>query len=125
MLKEFREFLTKSNALALAIGVIIGAALGKVVSSLVADILMPIIGIVLPKGGWREAKLHLAGSNYILYGDFLGNIVDFLVIALIVFIVTKALIKPAPAPETVTCEFCKEANTKGATRCKYCTSTIG
>lgn len=105
MFKEFKEFLTKSNALALAIGVIIGAASGKVVSALVADILMPIIGLALPKGDWRDAQIILSQStdaagkatvNAIKYGDFLGNVVDFIAIAFVVFMVTKALLKPAP-----------------------------
>jgi large conductance mechanosensitive channel len=134
MLKEFKEFLTKTNALALAIGVIIGAASGKVVSALVADILMPIIGLILPKGDWREAQIVLSKTvdkagkesiNAIKYGDFLGNTVDFIAIALVVFFVTKALLKPAPAAPSQTCPFCKEANAVDATKCKACTSALG
>lgn len=133
MLLEFKAFLTKSNALALAVGVIIGAAMGKVVSALVADILMPIIGMVLPKGDWRDAQIVLsegvdragkATVNAIKYGDFLGNIVDFVAIALIVFLITKALLKPAPETPTQTCPFCKEINAVEATRCKACTSAL-
>ena len=133
MLQEFKAFLTKSNALALAVGVIIGAAMGKVVSALVADILMPIIGMILPKGDWRNAQIVLsegvdkagkATVNAIKYGDFLGNIVDFVVIAFIVFMVTKALIKPDPATPTQTCPFCKETNAVDATKCKACTSAL-
>ena len=133
MLSEFRAFLTKSNALALAVGVIIGAAMGKVVSALVADILMPIVGLVLPKGDWREAQFVLSqvtdptgkvSVNAIKYGDFLGNIVDFVVIAFIVFMVTKALLKPAPEVPTRTCPYCKETNAEDATKCKACTSAF-
>lgn len=136
MIKDFKEFLTKTNAMALAIGVIIGAASGKVVSALVADIFMPIIGLILPKGDWREAQIELSQSldkngkvtvNAIKYGDFVGNIVDFIAIALVVFIVTKALMKEPPAtpPEpTQTCPFCKESNAVDATKCKACTSTL-
>ena len=114
MLTEFKEFLTKSNALALAVGVIIGAASGKVVSALVADILMPIIGLALPKGDWREAAIELSRStdaagkitiNAIKYGDFIGNVVDFAAIALVVFLITKALLKPAPAAPSQTCPY--------------------
>src|SRR5580700_5713349 len=121
MIKDFKEFLTKTNAMALAIGVIIGAASGKVVSALVADILMPIIGLILPKGDWREKQIVLSQSfdhgkesiNAIKYGDFLGNVVDFIAIALVVFVVTKALMKEPPAapPEpSQICPFCKESN---------------
>jgi len=133
MLTEFKEFLTKSNALALAVGVIIGAASGKVVSALVADILMPIIGLALPKGDWREAAIELSRStdaagkitiNAIKYGDFIGNVVDFAAIALVVFLITKALLKPAPAAPSQTCPYCKESNAVEATKCKACTSVL-
>src|SRR6185369_15761888 len=99
MWPEFKAFLTKSNALALAIGVIIGAAMGKVVTALVGDLLMPVIGMAMPKGDWRQAQWVLsegvdaAGKptvNAIKYGDFLGNVVDFIVIAFVVFLITKA-----------------------------------
>lgn len=133
MLSEFKSFLTKSNALALAIGVIIGAAMGKVVSALVADILMPVVGMILPKGDWREAQIVLSQAtdaagkttvNAIKYGDFLGNVIDFVVIAFIVFVVTKALIKEAPPAPTKECPFCKESNNPDATKCKACASAI-
>ena len=133
VLQEFKEFLTKTNALALAIGVIIGAASGKVVSGLVADILMPIIGLVLPKGDWKEAQVVLSRStdaagkvtvNAIKYGDFIGNVVDFIAIAVVVFFLTKALLKPAPEAPSQTCPYCKEANALDATKCKACTSAL-
>ncbi len=133
MMGDFKAFLTKSNALALAIGVIIGAALGKVVTALVNDILMPVMGLILPKGDWREAQIVLSTStdvankvtvNAIRYGDFLGNVIDFIVIALIVYMITKALLKPAPAPPVKSCPFCKEDNAPEATKCKACTSEI-
>jgi len=133
MVSEFKSFLTKSNALALAVGVIVGAAMGKVVSALVADVLMPIIGLVMPKGDWREAQIILsqgvdaAGKptvNAIKYGDFLGNVVDFVVIAFVVFLVVKALIKPAPEAPSKECPFCKEKNAADATKCKACASGI-
>ncbi len=136
MLQEFKAFLTKSNALALAVGVIIGGASGKVVTALVNDILMPVIAIVLPKGDWREQKIILSTAkdaagkvteNAIKYGDFLGNMVDFIAIALVVFLITKWLLKPAPetpAAPTQTCPFCKEANAIDATKCKCCASSL-
>lgn len=133
MLKDFKEFLLKTNALALAIGVIIGAASGKLVSALVADMLMPLIGLILPKGDWRDAQIVLNQStdaagkvtvSAIKYGDFLGNMVDFIVIALVVYLVTKMLLRPAPAAPTQTCPYCKEANVIDATKCKACTSVL-
>ena len=133
MLKEFKEFLLKTNALALAVGVIIGAAVGKVVSSLVGDILMPVIGIALPGGAWREQKFVLSANpdgtpaNAITYGAFLGNIVDFVIVAFVVFLITKALLKPAPAPPappTKTCPACLETIPQAASRCRACTSSV-
>jgi large conductance mechanosensitive channel len=133
MLKEFKEFLLKTNALALAVGVIIGAAVGKVVSSLVSDILMPIIGLFVPGGAWREAGIVLTRkpdgtpAAQITYGAFLGSVVDFIIIALVVFLITKALLKPAPAPPaapTKECPFCKETLPATATKCRACTSAV-
>src|SRR5579862_6369751 len=133
MIQDFKAFLTKSNALALAIGVIIGAASGKVVSALVADILMPIIGLILPKGDWQQAQIVLSRGmdakgnptvNAIKYGDFLGNVVDFIAIALVVFLITKALLKPEPPAPSQTCPYCKESNAVDATKCKACTSAL-
>jgi large conductance mechanosensitive channel len=136
MIAEFRGFLTKTNALALAVGVIIGAAVGNVVSGLAADILMPLIGRALPSGDWRQAKYVLstgidaAGKpteNAILYGHFLGTIVDFIVIAFVVFLIVKALVKPVPAPPAEpmkACPECLEMVPAAARRCRACTSAI-
>lgn len=132
MLQEFKAFLTKSNALALAVGVIIGAATGKVVSGVVDDLLMPVIGILLPAGDWREAKLVLrtvvdakgkVSESAIAYGHLLGTLVDFVLIAFVVFMVTKALLKPAaPPPPTKNCPECLEGIPLEARRCKACGS---
>src|SRR5690242_10814348 len=128
--KDFREFLLKQNALALAVGVVIGAAVGKVVSAIVDDIIMPIVGILLPGGEWRAWEIPLthdaAGkvTNAIKYGDLLGRFVDFAIVALVVFFVTKALIKTPPPAPTKTCPRCTEALPTAATRCKYCTSDV-
>jgi large conductance mechanosensitive channel len=133
VLNEFKEFLLKTNALALAIGVIIGAAVGKVVSSLVGDILMPVIGLLIPGGTWREASIVLVQKPdgtpgaAITYGTFLGAVIDFVIIALVVFMITKALLKPAPAapgPPTKECPFCKEAVPAAATKCRACASSV-
>ena len=134
MLQEFKVFLTKSNALALAVGVIIGAATGKVVSGVVDDLLMPIIGLILPAGDWREAKFVLKTVtdakgkitvNAIAYGHLIGTIIDFFLIALVVFLVTKSLIKPAPpGPPTKNCPECLEAIPVEARKCKACGSSV-
>jgi large conductance mechanosensitive channel len=133
MWSEFKSFLLKTNALALAVGVIIGGAVGKVVSSIVSDILMPIIGLFIPGGAWREAGIVLSrkpdGSPaaQVTYGAFLGNLVDFVIIAFVVFMITKALLKPEPAPPappTKECPFCKESVPAAATKCRACASAI-
>jgi large conductance mechanosensitive channel len=136
MIKGFKEFLLKNNVLALAVAVIVGGAVGKVVSSLAADIIMPLIGMVLPSGDWRSAKLVLGKTigpdgkeaiNSVNYGTFFGSVVDFLIIAAVVYLMTKALIKEAPAPPpppTKNCPRCKEAIAIDATKCKFCTADI-
>jgi large conductance mechanosensitive channel len=136
MLAEFRGFLTKTNALALAIGVLIGAAVGNIVSALAADILMPIIGVFMPGGSWRDAKIVLASTtdaagkvteNAILYGHFIGMFIDFLIISLVLFLIVKALVRPQPvtAPEpTRVCPECLEVIPQAARRCRACTATV-
>jgi large conductance mechanosensitive channel len=122
----FREFLLKQNALALAIGVVIGAAVGRVVTGIVEDVIMPVVGLVLPAGEWRNAVLPLPRGNALKYGDLLGRCVDFVLIAWVVYVVTKALLeKPAaPAPATRTCPECLEAVPAAARRCRACTSAL-
>jgi len=134
MLQEFKEFLTKSNAMALAVGVIIGAATGKVVSGVVDDLLMPIIGLVLPSADWREAKFVLrtvtdaqgkVTDTAIAYGHLIGTIIDFAFIALVVFLIMKALIKPPPpGPPTKNCTECLETIPSAARKCKACGSSV-
>src|SRR5215475_1075190 len=132
MIKGFKEFLLKNNVLALAVAVIVGGAVGKVVSSLAADLIMPLISLVLPSGEWRSAKLALSHTadgkeNALNYGTFFGNVVDFVIIAFIVYMITKALIKEAPSPPpppTKTCPRCKESIVPDATKCKFCTADI-
>ncbi|HXK03890.1 MAG TPA: large conductance mechanosensitive channel protein MscL [Verrucomicrobiae bacterium] len=136
MIKGFKEFLLKNNVLALAIAVIVGGAVGKVVSSLAADLIMPLISLVLPSGEWRAAKLVLSKTvgpdgkeavNALNYGTFFGNVVDFLIVAFVVYMLTKSLIKEAPAPPpppSKNCPRCKEAVAVDATKCKFCTADI-
>jgi large conductance mechanosensitive channel len=125
--REFREFLLKQNVIALAIGVVIGAAIGKVVSGVVDDVIMPLVGLVLPAGDWRQAKLALGGGNAILYGDLLGRLLDFGIVALVVFLILRALVKQpkaAPAAATKACPFCLETIPAAASRCRACGSTV-
>lgn len=126
MANEFREFLLKQNVIALAIGVIIGGALGKVVSGLVDDIIMPIVGVVLPGGDWRSAQIALSGNNAIKYGDLIGRIVDFVIVAAVVFVITKALLErnKAPAPATKACPECLELVPAAARKCRACASPV-
>ena len=99
MLKEFKEFISKGNVVDLAIGVIIGAAFGKIVTSLVNDIIMPIIGLILGKINFKTLSLILkpaegdADALTLNYGMFIQNIVDFLIIAFVLFIVLKIMLK--------------------------------
>jgi large conductance mechanosensitive channel len=136
VIAEFRGFLTKTDALALAVGVIIGAAVGKVVSSLAADILMPVIGMAMPGGDWRTAKIVLETTtgadgkvteNAILYGQFIGTIIDFIIISFVLFLIVRMLIRPAPAPaaeEMRKCPECLEMIPAVARRCRACAVVV-
>ncbi len=126
----FRDFLLKQNALALAIGVIIGVAMGNVVNSLVNDIIMPPIGLVLGRVDFTQMKWVLKSSGdpngevAIRYGLFVNAVIAFVVVALVAFLITKLLIRPAPPARTKTCPFCKESIPEDARRCRACTSQL-
>ena len=133
MIRDFRDFLFKQNALALAVGVIIGAAIGRVVQSIVGDLLMPIIGLAMPGGDWREARIVLAEAvgkdgkpviSSINYGAFLGTVIDFAIVAFVIFMILRVAIKPETPPATKTCPFCGETVPQAATRCRACTSAL-
>lgn len=132
MLAEFKGFLLKTNALALAIGVIIGGALGTVVNSLVNDIIMPPIGMALGGVDFSQLKIVLkeaAGGDAttevaIRYGTFINGIIAFIVIAFVVWQISRMLIKEPPPAEVKTCPFCKEANAPDASKCRACASAI-
>ena len=97
MLSEFRKWLTETNALALAMAVVIGGAVGKLVSALVDGVIMPLLGLIIPGGEWREVKIALdAEGNALGIGPVLGAAVDFIIIAAVVFIVSTKLIGAPP-----------------------------
>jgi large conductance mechanosensitive channel len=100
--KEFQEFIMKGNVVDLAVAVVIGGAFGKIVTSFVESIVMPLVSVVIPGGEWRNAKLVLGSvtdakgkvvENAVLIGSFFGSIVDFLVIALVIFLMIRTLAK--------------------------------
>jgi large conductance mechanosensitive channel len=148
MIKEFREFVTRGNAVDMAVGLIIGAAFGAIVGSLVTDVLMPPIGLALGKVDFANLFIVLksgavpgpyasvaaakeAGAVTLNYGVFINTIVSFLIIALAVFLVIRQFNKlkkkaeaPAAAPVTKECPYCLSAVAIKATRCPFCTSTL-
>ena len=141
MLKEFKEFAMRGNVMDLAIGVIIGGAFGKIVSSLVNDVVMPVIGLLLGKVDFSSLFINLSDTSYatlkeakdagaatLNYGNFLQIVVDFLIVAFVIFLMVRQLNKlkkPAQAPPpTKDCPFCISAIPFKATRCPYCTSEV-
>jgi large conductance mechanosensitive channel len=96
MIGEFKAFLMKHGVIALAVAVVIGGAVQKLVAAIVADLIMPIIGALTPSGDWRKATLTI-GAVKLGVGDFLGAILDFMIIALVVFLIVKALVKEPEA----------------------------
>lgn len=135
--EDFKKFAFKGNVIDLAVGVIIGAAFGKIVSAVVADVVMPIVGLVMPAGDWRNAGIVLRpGATpkddlVLKWGDFLGTIVDFFVVAVALFFIVSRLVKglekrlEGDKPvDTRECPFCCETVPVKATRCKFCTSEL-
>ncbi|MFN3490979.1 MAG: large conductance mechanosensitive channel protein MscL [Anaerolineales bacterium] len=129
MLKEFREFIARGNVLDLAIAVIIGGAFGKIVTSLVGDILTPLIGLLMGGINLSEEAVTI-GEAVIKWGAFVQSIFDFLVIAFVIFLIVRTANKmkkaPPPAdPTTKECNFCYSTISIKATRCPNCTSQLG
>ncbi len=98
MVGEFKAFLLKHGVIALAVAVVIGGAVQKLIAAIVADLIMPVIGALTPSGNWRTATVSI-GRVKLGVGDFLGAMVDFLIIAVVVFLMVKALVREKP-PET-------------------------
>ena len=136
LFKDFKRFALKGNVIDLSVGVVIGGAFGKIISSLVSDIVMPFISLLLPKGDWRKAEFVLLSAKGnvqevgLKYGNFLGSVLDFLIVAFALFLVVSKLMKMAEAkfsrsgPETRECPFCLETISSRAKRCKFCTSVL-
>ena len=143
MLKEFKAFAMKGNVLDMAIGIIIGAAFGRIVTSLVNDIVMPPIGVLLGKVDFSALYINLSGTAYptlaaakeagaatINYGLFINAVLDFIIVAFVLFLVIRQINrwsnKPAPAaaPTSKDCPFCVTAIPIKATRCPHCTSVL-
>jgi large conductance mechanosensitive channel len=142
MLKEFREFAVRGNVMDLAVAVIIGGAFGKIITSLVNDVLMPLIGLIL--GGLNFSGLFIAldGESYatleaaktadaaiLTYGIFIQAIVDFVIVAFVIFILVRTMNrmkKPQPAAEPTAkdCPYCFSTVPIKATRCPNCTSQL-
>ena len=141
MLKEFREFAMRGNLLDMAIGIIMGAAFGRIISSLVGDIIMPPIGLAL--GGLDFASLFVtlrggpfpsvaaakaAGAPTINYGFFINTIIDFVIVAFVVFLlirqVNRMQQKPEVTPTTKPCPYCVSTIPLKAVRCPNCTSEL-
>jgi len=124
MLKDFRNFLMKENFVALALAVVLGGAVGKVVQAIVDDFIMPIVGAITPSGEWQKATWDVASMKFGV-GNFLSILINFVIIAFVVWRISKLLEKPAPpAPVMRTCPFCKLAIDDAATRCPHCTSQL-
>ncbi len=119
---DFKEFIAKGNVIDLAVAVVIGGAFGKIVTALVGGLVMPLVGYVLPKGDWQTWTL-----DKFQIGPVLGAMVDFVLIALVVFLVfVKGFgsLKKKAEPDTKTCPACLEEVPKAASRCKHCTSQV-
>ena len=129
---EFKEFISKGNVLDLAVGVIIGGAFSTIVTSLTDNIINPLINCI--GGAEIQGKIHLVGDNYIDYGAFISAIINFLIMALVIFCIVKAVNKAmslghkkdeTPAEPTIkVCPFCKSEIAIDAVKCPHCTSDI-
>lgn len=143
MVEEFKKFVLRGNVIDLAVGFIMGAAFSKIVTSLVNDVIMPPIGLVLGRVDFSNLFINLsgqpitsvvdakkAGTPLIAYGAFLNTIIEFLILALVLFLmihnINRLLTKPQPAPSPTTkeCPFCYSAIAIKATRCPNCTSQL-
>lgn len=142
MFKEFKEFAMRGNVVDMAVGIIIGAAFGRIISSLVNDVIMPPIGLLLGKVDFSSLFVNLSGTPYatladakkvgapaIAYGAFLNTILDFGIVALVIFLLIRQMnkLKKQPAPAAATtkeCPYCLSVIPLKATRCGHCTAQL-
>lgn len=145
LIKEFKEFAVKGNVIDMAVGIIIGAAFGKIVTSFVNDVVMPPIGRLLGNVDFSNLFINLSGGDYnslaeakaagaatLNYGMFINTVIDFLIVAFVIFLVIKQINKlkrqpvpPPPGPATTKeCPFCLSVIPIKATRCPNCTSEL-
>jgi len=139
MLREFKAFVMRGNVVDLAVGIMIGAAFGKIVTSLVNDLLMPPIGLLLGRVDFSNLFLNLsrqpyatlaeakaAGAPTLNYGVFLNTVIDFVIVALAIFVVVRAInrLHQAPTPTTKPCPYCVSVIPLNARRCPQCTSDL-
>ena len=142
MLEEFKKFIMRGSVIDLAVGVIIGAAFGKIVSSLVEDIIMPPIGLLLGSVNFANLFVSLTGTEFatlaeaqaagaptLNYGLFIKNIIDFILLALVIFFMIRAINRlskkeEAKAPDTRECPLCLSQIPLKASRCPACTSEV-
>mgnify|MGYP000437909060 FL=1 len=131
-LAEFKEFISRGNVIDLAVGVIIGGAFSAIVTSLTDNIIKPLINCI--GGAEVQGKIHLVGDNYIDYGSFISAVINFLIMAFIIFCIVKAINKmldltkkkehKEEAPTTKICPFCKSEIPIDAVKCCHCTSDL-
>src|SRR5579862_9615511 len=143
MFSEFKKFIARGNVLDLAIGVIIGAAFGKIVTSVVTDLLMPVIGLAMGKVDFSNLFISLNGQHYdtladakkaaaptINYGLFLNTVIEFVIVAFVIFTIVKQVnrfmpVPPAPpAPATKQCPECLSTIPLAAKRCSQCAIVV-
>lgn len=140
--KEFKEFIMRGNVVDMAVGVIIGGAFSSIVSSLVNDVVMPVITLITGKISFTDLFIALDGGSYktladaqaagasvFAYGNFIQTVVEFLIIAFVIFMVIKGLNKlhkpaPAAAPTTKICPYCKSEIHIDAVKCPHCASDL-
>jgi large conductance mechanosensitive channel len=135
-LSDFKNFAFKGNVIDLAVGVVIGGAFGKIVTAFVSDVVMPVISLILPSGDWRASGLvlrHAASAKddvVLKYGDLAGSAIDFLIVAMVLFLFVSKIIKAAQArfgsavAAIKECPNCLETIPAKATRCRACTSIL-
>jgi large conductance mechanosensitive channel len=123
MWNEFKSFLLKQNAIALALAVVLGAALNKVVQAIVNDLIMPIISFATPSGDWEKMKFPSTGPVQFGVGDLLSALLNFAIIGLVAWRISK-MITPPPTAAGRSCPFCKSEIDAAASRCPRCTSQL-